>query len=248
MRKDSLDASDLTVDAHHVTLANLGTMAIQAVNNPALISSPPPHGGNSDEQQIVGAGRTNIEALYINGGGGSAGSPQFQLNRQTQETLVRHVNEQLLREHLAREQNLNNQQQQQQRESGVRVLDNSVQETTQAIINRHLAAAAAAATGENDDNASETLRQQISESTQTQELEDQQSGNTITHTMTVDADGNLTSSGRGLHLLSQSLLPGHLQFTTLLNSELVTIGEAVIRNPNANGVPSMFQHKFAPTQ
>ena len=66
--------------------------------------------------------------------------------------------------------------------------------------------------------------------------------------MTVDQDGNITTSGRGLHLLSQGVLPGQLagqlQFTTLLNSDIIAIGEDVIRQ-NRNGVlPAMFQQKF----
>lgn len=239
-----MDGSDL-VESHHVTLANLGTMAIQTVNAPTLISSSPPQGVSS-EQQIVAASRGNIETLYTINQTTGSGSPQFQINRQTQETLVRQVNEQLLREQLARE-NLN-------RES----VNRDSESTAQAILTRHLSETGEARTIETTHLTAESLRRQLNESAGTRELDEQQQQQqdqqqsepgttTITHAM-IDADGNLSGSGRGLHLLSQGVLPGHLQFTTLLNSDLVAIGEAVIRNPNANGVPAMFQQKFGPAQ
>lgn len=223
-----------------MTLANLSSMAIQTVNPPTLISSSPPQGVTS-EQHVVSASRGNIETLYINQATGS-GSPQFQINRQTQDTIVRQVNEQLLREQLSRE-----------------TAAGRETESAQAMLNRHLSENAEARSLESPHMSTESIRRQISESgavsqareldeeQQQQEQQHQQGATAITH-MTVDADGNLTSSGRGLHLLSQGVLPGHLQFTTLLNSDLVAIGEAVIRNPNANGVPAMFQQKFGPAQ
>lgn len=177
----------------------------------------------SDQQALVAGSRGNIESLYtINHASqqqqGGSGSPQFQISRANQETLVR--NEQLLREHLAAA----------AREAG------SAQGTT--------------ADASTESRIQEAISRQLTENAGQQgragELDDPQ-GTTIA--MTVDADGNITTSGRGLQLLSQGVIPGQLagqlQFTTLLNSDIIAIGEDVIRQ---NRLPAMFQQKFGPTQ
>lgn len=171
---------------------------------------------------VAAASRGNLEALYtINHSGQGSGSPQqFQISRPTQETLVR--NEQLLREHLTRE--------------------GMAREVT-------VTAAARDVAGGQVEGAQEAMTRQLDEAQQQQQNRelDEQQATTIT-TMTVDADGNITGApGRGL-LLSQGVLPGHLQFTTLLNSELITIGEDVIRNSRNGVLPAIFQQKFGPAQ
>jgi len=202
-----------------VTIASL----IQTVNPPNLqIPSSPSQSVTSEQQAMAAAAsRGGLEALYtINHSGQGSGS-QFQIARTTQDALAR--NEQILREHLSRE-----------------------------GMAREVTVVAAARDDGQVDGTQEAITRQLDEAQQQQQQQQQnreldEQATTIT-TMTVDADGNITSApGRGL-LLSQGVLPGHLQFTTLLNSELITIGEDVIRNSRNGVLPAIFQQKFGPTQ
>lgn len=223
MRKENIETTEIPLDGH-VSIANLPMTLQSALLHP---SSPSQQNVNatvtSDQQALVAASRGNIESLYtINHASqqqGGSGSPQFQISRANQETLVR--NEQLLREHLA------------------------------AAVARDAGnAQGATADASTESRIQEAISRQLTENAGQQgragDLDDPQ-GTTIA--MTVDADGNITTSGRGLQLLSQGVLPGQLagqlQFTTLLNSDIIAIGEDVIRQ---NRLPAMFQQKFGPTQ
>ena len=65
----------------------------------------------------------------------------------------------------------------------------------------------------------------------------------------METEGGIPVSTRGLQLLAPAhgVLPANLQFTALLNSDFVAIGEAVIRNQN--GIPTaIFPQKFGPAQ
>ena len=201
----------------HVTIANLGQMTLQS----ALLQPGSPSQQTivtSEQQQaLVAASRANLEALYTinHAAQGADGSPQFQISRTNQETLARN---ELLREHLV----------------AVAARESSAEQAT---------------VDATDTRIQEAISRQLTENASQHdrgELDDQQ-GTTIA--MTVDADGNITTSGRGLQLLSQGVLPGQLagqlQFTTLLNSDIIAIGEDVIRQ---NRLPAMFQQKFGPTQ
>ena len=221
MRKENIETSEIPLDGH-VAIANLNSMTLQS----ALLHPSSPSQQNitanvtSDQQALVAASRGNIESLYtINHSSqqqGGSGSPQFQISRANQETLVR--NEQLLREHL------------------VTVARDSS--------NAH----GSAADVSTESRIQEAISRQLTENAAQGRIElDDPQGTTIA--MTVDADGNITTSSRGLQLLSQGVLPGQLagqlQFTTLLNSDIIAIGEDVIRQ---NRLPAMFQQKFGPAQ
>ena len=250
MRKEDLDGQELHVDpSHHVTLATMNNIGIHAVNAPNLLTSPASQTASSEQQTIVQS-RANIEGLYtINQH--SATSPQFQISRHVPEGMVRHISESILRENIARDglnrdstlregltrENITAQQ------TMARHLNENSDVRLQENIGRHLV--------ESPHLASDAIRRQISETAvaqPTREVQDQQQQQqqTLPQGMTVEAEGNIPVSTRGLQLLSHGVLPGNLQFTTLLNSDLVAIGEAVIRNQN--GIPTMFQQKFGPTQ
>lgn len=234
MRKDDLEGTELHVDAsHHVTLAAMNNLGIHAVNASNLLASPASQTSSSEQQTIVQS-RANIEGLYtINQH--SATSPQFQISRHVPEGMVRHISETILRENITRGET----------REGLTSQQTLVRHLTDENIARHHIVDATQLT-------TEALRRQISEAAvaqpvretdQTQQQQQQQQ--TLPQGMTVEAEGTIPVSTRGLQLLPHGVLPGNLQFTTLLNSDLVAIGEAVIRNQN--GIPTMFQQKFGPT-
>ena len=197
----------------------MSNLALQTVNGSTYLSSPNSQDGNSDQQQS----RTTLETLYtINPHSGN--SPQFQIQtRQVPESVVRQINESILRESLARENTLRENSQ-----GVVRHLTTEESNHLQETLDRQL---------ESTQLNSETLRRQIVDAAQHQQ--------DLPHGITVEAEGNIPVSSRGLQLFTQGVLPGNLQFTTLLNSDLVAIGEAVIRNQN--GMP-IFQQRFGPSQ
>ncbi|XP_065673798.1 zinc finger and BTB domain-containing protein 24 [Hydra vulgaris] len=217
-RKDDIDSQDcIDPSQHHITLATMSNLALQTVNGSTYLTSPNSQDGSGDQQQT----RTTLETLYtINQHSGN--SPQFQIARQVPESVVRQINESILRESLARESNL--------RESSQSVIRQLTTEETnhlQETLDRQL---------ESTQLNSESLRRQIDAAQHQQDLP---------HGITVEAEGNIPVSNRGLQLFTQGVLPGNLQFTTLLNSDLVAIGDTVIRSQN--GMP-IFQQRYGPTQ
>ena len=223
MRKDEIEGQEMQVDPsqHHVTLATMNSLGLQQ----ALISSPTQQTVTSEQQQALV--RSGIETLYsINQH--NANSPQFQISRHIPENMVRHISENMLRDNLSRD-NITQQ-----------TMNRHVVDTSENLNRPHLVESPHMA-------SNESIRRQISDTTgaqprEVQEQQQQQQQQTLPPGMTVEAEGNVPVSRGGLHLLSQGVLPGSLQFTTLLNSDLVAIGEAVIRNQN--GIPTMFQQKY----
>lgn len=218
---------DLEPPAHHVTLATMNSLGLQ----PTLIASPTQQAVSS-EQQNMSQARSGIETLYsINQH--TAGSPQFQISRHIPENMVRHLSESMLRDSMVRD-TLN-------RDNNMRDNMNRENLATSQNMTRHI--------DSGEENINRQLRQitENSANQQTREVQEQQQQQQqqgLPASITVEA-GEIPVS-RGLHLLSQGVLPGSLQFTTLLNSDLVAIGEAVIRNQS--GIPTMFQQKFGPAQ
>ena len=145
------------------------------------------------------------------------------------DNLVRQISENLLRENITVREN---------RESITRDAITQHDARLQEIPRHHLV---------ESPNLNDALRRQLTEAsgtvtTQTREVEEQQTQQqqqTIPQALTVEAEGSIPVT-RSLQLIHQGVLPGNLQFTALLNSDLVAIGD--IRN---SGIPAMFQQKFS---
>ena len=217
----------------------MGNLALQTVSATTLISSPTQ--AVTSEQQSLAQSRANLDTLYsINHH--TASSPQFQIStRHVPDNMVRHISESLLRENMARENTLReNINREDIAHNMTRHLSDSGEARMQETLNRHHLV-------ESPQLSTESLRRHITDGTvgqNSREVQEQQQ--TLPQGLTtVEAEGNIPVS-RGLQLLSHGVLPGNLQFTALLNSDLVAIGEAVIRNQN--GIPTMFQQKFGPPQ
>lgn len=251
---------EMIIDAQHgqvtlTPLSSIGISSLQTVPAPALISTPVSDVVSSDHQQIVQS-RANVEALYaINHH--TATSPQFQMTRHVSESMVRHMSESMLRENLARE-NLARENLLRtdalSRESlarqGLQITehlttvvsegDSRLRLTTADETSRHLV--------ESPHLTNENLRRHLAENgAVVQEVQVDDPAH-----LALEAEGNIAVSHAGrptaVHLFPQSAignLPGNLQFTTLLNSDLIAIGETVVRN-QAQVVPTMFQKFGAP--
>ena len=217
LRKEELDAQEIHVDPSqgHVTLT-MGNLALQAINAPTLIASP---------QQGPGGERAELE-LYSN----------FQISRQQlQENIVRQIgqipNDSFLRDSINAREN---------RDTITRDAITQHDARVQEIPRHHIV---------ESPSLNDAIRRQLSEATggvtpQTrdpQEQSHQQQAQPLPQAITVEAEGNIPVSTRGLQLIHQGVLPGNLQFTALLNSDLVAIIDTVIRNQNP--IPAMFQHK-----